>query len=257
MAFVDIIAAGVAATLGAEAGAATAGGLAAIGNAAGAAIGTGGALSALGPGLTVIGDVAGSIPGLTGLSQGLNGLAGVGVEGAQASMASDALNMGKAGEAFKGAGLSGEAGSAGAPALPASASTSGGGFTGFGKLGDTLATNAILNVGQQGIGAIQQGQNNAQSRKVGNQIAAQQGWGSFSHGGYAELHAAHGGSVHVRDGAFVIPADVVSALGNGSSKAGARFLTHLFASLERGPAPEAGNLAADRAMQRHARRSAA
>ena len=236
MAFVDIIAAGVAATLGAEAGAATAGGLAAIGNAAGAAIGTGGALSALGPGLTVIGDVAGSIPGLTGLSQGLNGLAGVGVEGA---------------------GLSGEAGSAGAPALPASASTSGGGFTGFGKLGDTLATNAILNVGQQGIGAIQQGQNNAQSRKVGNQIAAQQGWGGFSHGGYAELHAAHGGSVHVRDGAFVIPADVVSALGNGSSKAGARFLTHLFASLERGPAPEAGNLAADRAMQRHARRSAA
>ena len=42
MAFVDIIAAGVAATLGAEAGAATAGGLAAIGNAAGAAIGSGG-----------------------------------------------------------------------------------------------------------------------------------------------------------------------------------------------------------------------
>ena len=130
-------------------------------------------------------------------------------------------------------------------------------FTGFGKFGDTLATNAILNAGQQGIGAIQQGQNNAQSRKVGNQIAAQQGWGSFSHGGYAELHAAHGGSVHVRDGSFVIPADVVSALGNGSSKAGARFLTHFFASLERGPAPEAGNLAADRAMQRHARRSAA
>jgi len=208
-----------------------------------------------------IGNLAGSIPGLTGLSQGLNGLAGAGAEGAQAaseaSMAADALNVGKAGEAFKGAGLSGEAGSAGAPALPASASTSGGGFTGFGKFGDTLATNAILNAGQQGIGAIQQGQSNAQSRKVGNQIAAQQGWGSFSHGGYAELHAAHGGSVHVRDGAFVIPADVVSALGNGSSKAGARFLTHLFASLERGPAPEAGNLAADRAMQRHAKRSAA
>jgi len=264
MAFVDIIAAGVAAAaegLGASAATAaavesgTAAGLAGIGNAAGAAVGA--LPEAMGGAIYGIGNLAGSVPGLTGLSQGLNGLAGAGAEGAQASMAADVLNVGKAGEAFKGAGLAGEAGSAGAPALPASTSATGGGFTGFGKLGDTLATNAILNTGQQGLGAIQQDQANAQSRKVGNQIAAQQGWGGFSQGGYAALHAAHGGSVHVRDGAFVIPADVVSALGNGSSKAGARFLTHLFASLERGPAPEAGNLAADRAMKRHAKRSAA
>ena len=242
MAFVDIIAAGIAAaSLGAVEAAPVAATLAGIGDAAGGLIGAEGALSALGPGLTAIGDVAGSLPGLTGLSQGLNGLAGVGAEAAPAvTPGTEAVGN--------------TAAKTGAQIAQNAADKS---FTGFGKFGDTLATNAVLNAGQQGIGAIQQGQNNAQSRKVGNQIAAQQGWGSFSHGGYAELHAAHGGSVHVRDGSFVIPADVVSALGNGSSKAGARFLTHFFASLERGPAPEAGNLAADRAMQRHARRSAA
>lgn len=41
------------------------------------------------------------------------------------------------------------------------------------------------------------------------------------------LMMARGGSVPVRDGAYIIPADVVSALGNGSSKAGAEFLRRL------------------------------
>jgi hypothetical protein len=250
MAFVDLIAAGVAAA--AEA-AATAGTV--IGNVGGAVAASalpaslgGGAAGAGGIGSLMAATEAGTAGGiLSGTALAPEALAGVPL--------SDVAAMGTAGEVpGSGGGLAGEAGSAGAPALPASTSATGGGFTGFGKFGDTLATNAILNTGQQGLGAIQQEQGNAKSRKVGNQIAAQQGW---AQGGYATLHAAHGGSVHVRDGSFVIPADVVSALGNGSSKAGARFLTHLFASLERGPAPEAGNLAADRAMQRHARRSAA
>ena len=38
---------------------------------------------------------------------------------------------------------------------------------------------------------------------------------------------ADGGQVPVRNGAYIIPADVVSALGNGSSKAGAEFLRRL------------------------------
>jgi hypothetical protein len=38
---------------------------------------------------------------------------------------------------------------------------------------------------------------------------------------------AHGGQVPLKDGAYIIPADVVSALGNGSSKAGAEFLRQL------------------------------
>lgn len=240
MAFVDLIAAGVAA-------------------AAEAAVTAG----------TVVGNVGGAIASSVLPAAIGGGEAGAGGIGSMLA----ATEAGASGGILSGTSLAPEAASAAAPAVTPGTEAVGNtaaktgaqiaqnaadkSFTGFGKFGDTLATNAILNAGQQGIGAIQQGQNNAQSRKVGNQIAAQQGWGSFSHGGYAELHAAHGGSVHVRDGSFVIPADVVSALGNGSSKAGARFLTHFFASLERGPAPEAGNLAADRAMQRHARRSAA
>jgi hypothetical protein len=38
---------------------------------------------------------------------------------------------------------------------------------------------------------------------------------------------AHGGQVPLGDGAYIIPADVVSALGNGSSKAGAQYLRQL------------------------------
>lgn len=40
---------------------------------------------------------------------------------------------------------------------------------------------------------------------------------------------AKGGKVPLTDGAFIIPADVVSALGNGSTKAGAEYLDRLMA----------------------------
>ena len=40
---------------------------------------------------------------------------------------------------------------------------------------------------------------------------------------------AKGGEVPLSDGAFIIPADVVSALGNGSTKAGAEYLDRLMA----------------------------
>lgn len=46
-------------------------------------------------------------------------------------------------------------------------------------------------------------------------------------GGMGSIGMARGGQVPVRDGAYIIPADVVSALGNGSSKAGAEFLRRL------------------------------
>lgn len=46
-------------------------------------------------------------------------------------------------------------------------------------------------------------------------------------GGLGAIGMARGGQVPVRDGAYIIPADVVSALGNGSSKAGAEFLRRL------------------------------
>lgn len=61
---------------------------------------------------------------------------------------------------------------------------------------------------------------------------------------------AHGGQVRLRNGDFIIPADVVSAIGNGSTKAGARYLDHLFNALSAGPPPKAGSLAKQRAKQR-------
>lgn len=39
---------------------------------------------------------------------------------------------------------------------------------------------------------------------------------------------AEGGEVALEDGQFILPADIVSALGNGSTKAGARFLDEFF-----------------------------
>jgi hypothetical protein len=63
---------------------------------------------------------------------------------------------------------------------------------------------------------------------------------------------AKGGAIHLRDGDFIIPADVVSAIGNGSTKAGAKYLDHLFTALSAGPAPKAGSLAKQRAKARRA-----
>ena len=62
---------------------------------------------------------------------------------------------------------------------------------------------------------------------------------------------AKGGQIHLRNGDFIIPADVVSAIGNGSTKAGAKYLDHLFNALAAGPAPKAGSLAKRRALERH------
>ena len=47
------------------------------------------------------------------------------------------------------------------------------------------------------------------------------------------LALKQGGHVPLKDGAYIIPADVVSALGNGSSKAGAEFLRRLLAEVRR------------------------
>lgn len=44
---------------------------------------------------------------------------------------------------------------------------------------------------------------------------------------------AHGGQVALGDGAYIIPADVVSALGNGSSKAGADYLRRLMVEVRK------------------------
>jgi len=62
---------------------------------------------------------------------------------------------------------------------------------------------------------------------------------------------AHGGSLRLENNAFIIPADVVSAIGNGSTKAGAKYLDHLFTALSAGPPPKVGSLAKRRTQERH------
>ena len=76
----------------------------------------------------------------------------------------------------------------------------------------------------------------------------------FAEGGLTTLK---GGGIMMREGQYVVPADVVSAIGNGSSKAGAKFLEQAFNHyIQNGPpegvkpAPRAGNLAEQRMMER-------
>lgn len=75
----------------------------------------------------------------------------------------------------------------------------------------------------------------------------------FATGGITAL-AKGGSSVHLEDSDFIIPADVVSALGNGSSKAGARYLDEQFARLNSvggvGALPESRKLMATRAKKK-------
>ena len=59
--------------------------------------------------------------------------------------------------------------------------------------------------------------------------AAPQPTRSAAHGGI--MHAK-GGHIPLKNGAYIIPADVVSALGNGSSKAGAEFLQSLMTQIK-------------------------
>ena len=73
----------------------------------------------------------------------------------------------------------------------------------------------------------------------------------FATGGLTSL--AKGG-VNLQDSDYIIPADVVSALGNGSSKAGARYLDQQFARLHSvggvGALPESRKLMTTRAKKK-------
>ena len=74
---------------------------------------------------------------------------------------------------------------------------------------------------------------------------------AYHHGWAPPAGKAHGGSIRLENNAFIIPADVVSAIGNGSTKAGAKYLDHLFTALSAGPPPKAGSLAKRRTQERH------
>lgn len=156
---------------------------------------------------------------------------------------------------------------AAAPAEPTTLTS--GGMTGGGHAGDTLATN-VFSKGVEGINQeianakTKQGETDylntlaaedAAGRQAAKQLYSGSGQGlggrGWAEGGIATIQAAKGGSVRLQNGAYVVPADVVSALGNGSSKAGAKYLTYLCRALEAGPPPKAGSLAKRRAKERH------
>jgi hypothetical protein len=73
-----------------------------------------------------------------------------------------------------------------------------------------------------------------------------------AHGGEIRYANKQGGSVRLQNGSYIIPADVVSAIGNGSTKAGAKYLEHLFNAIAAGPSPKAGSLAKQRLIERKA-----
>lgn len=145
----------------------------------------------------------------------------------------------------------------GSLAVPAAGPTlTSGGITGFGQLGDFAASN-VASKGVETIASPQVTYDNSGQRKIeqataeGQQLA--DSWlPGKAEGGVATIRAARGGSVRLKNGDYVVPADVVSALGNGSTKAGAKYLNHLFTAISAGPAPKAGSLAKQRAKARHA-----
>ena len=109
---------------------------------------------------------------------------------------------------------------------------------------------AILGAGMLGQHQIDQSQKAQEAAKAGDaqaqsvnqgsnalapQVAGIYGSGSTPNnplGGLGKMGYASGGHVPLKNGAYIIPADVVSALGNGSSKAGAEFLQRLMVQVK-------------------------
>lgn len=106
----------------------------------------------------------------------------------------------------------------------------------------------ILETGASLVGGGQPTYDKSGQQKLGAANVQGQSWANEAYKPYGK---AKGGAIHLRDGDFIIPADVVSAIGNGSTKAGAEYLDHLFQALRAGPKPKAGSLAKRRAKERH------
>ena len=203
---------------------------------------------------TAIGSAAGAIG--SGLAAGVGELgAGLGLTGAGASAAGTGAGAGSfigeaaaaglggtAGTAVPvgstvgglasgvGAGAAGEAGLGIAGALPVGTLSSAAAPGMLGGLGSFAAQQLGGQAISQGVQGIQNMQAEGQARQSARLGAAQEAQktqdakalGSQVYG------LAGGGEVNLEDGQFILPADVVSALGNGSTKAGAQFLDEFF-----------------------------
>lgn len=103
------------------------------------------------------------------------------------------------------------------------------------------AVSGVMKGGEEGLGALQLAQYNADIRKADKantkDAAANAALGqNMANDLYANQMKgpmlAKGGSIHMDSGSFVIPADIVSALGDGSTEAGFRFLESFFRDTE-------------------------
>jgi hypothetical protein len=143
-----------------------------------------------------------------------------------------------------GAGGGGSLGAAGSTGITAGNTSSilGTGIT-TGNAGlDTVIGGGVVSGGtegvRQGATAIQEGQTIAEQNKgYAANAAEQKGAQQKAHEMTSMLSGdgegqssmlAEGGPVHMQSGSFVIPADIVSALGDGSTEAGFRFLEDFF-----------------------------
>ena len=127
------------------------------------------------------------------------------------------------------------------------------------KLTNMSGTQALTNVGILGTGAMAESALNKKPEQAANITpklaaglpAAMAPTDIYKQGpisGIGSIGMARGGQVPVRDGAYIIPADVVSALGNGSSKAGAEFLRQLMEAVKVEATKRYGLGAAHRAL---------
>ena len=187
--------------LGASAGVAA--GIGAVGTGALVGSGLGEATSALTGGDPGKGAMFGALGG--GLTGGVGSLLGSGAGAAGASTGTAVLDpmFGVAPSAAS-SGLGSTLGGVGTEVAKAAIPTAVqglGGMMGSGYSGPSATDMAIRNQ-----------QEDKQAKQLGSQT-----WG-----------LAGGGEVNLEDGQFILPADVVSALGNGSTKAGAEFLDEFF-----------------------------
>lgn len=224
-------------------GAAIAEGAVAAGTAigsAGAAIGSGLAagVGELGAGLGLAGAEAGTAAGAgagtaAGTAAGSGSLIGEMAAAGLGGTAETAVGTGSTVGGLAsgvGGGAAGEAGLGIAGALPVGTISNAAAPGLLGGLGSFAAQQVGGQAISQGVQGIQNAQLQEQARQNERLGAAQdaqktkdaKGLGSQVYG------LAAGGGVDLQDGDFIFPADVVSALGNGSTKAGAKFLDEFF-----------------------------
>jgi len=104
----------------------------------------------------------------------------------------------------------------------------------LGALGNAAGQQVAGQAISQGVKGIQNGVASAENRNAGNKLAAssaasdRQQVADANQTGAKLWGHAEGGPVALQNGDWVVPADVLSSIGNGSTNAGAQFLNEYF-----------------------------